>query len=136
MGFLIDSSVLIAGERQAIDLPALMQHYSAEPIAISAVTASELLHGVHRAQNTRRAEQRRAFVEYFLSVLRIVPFDLDAARHHAAIWAALQANGTLIGSHDLLIAATALALGYGVLTINTREFNRVPGLSVVAVAGS
>lgn len=131
MGYLIDSSVLIAGERQTIDLPGLMQRYDSEPVAISAVTASELLHGVHRAQNARRIEQRRAFVEYLLSILRVVPFDLDAARHHAAIWATLQATGTLIGSHDLLIAATALAQGYGVITLNTGEFRRVPGLSVV-----
>jgi tRNA(fMet)-specific endonuclease VapC len=136
MGFLIDSSVLIAGERQRIDLPGLMQRYGAEPMAISAITASELLHGVHRAQNTQRAEQRRAFVEYLLSILQVAPFDLEAARQHAAIWAALQTSGPLIGAHDLLIAATALSLGYGVITLNTNEFSRVPGLHVVAAAST
>lgn len=131
MGFLIDSNVLIAGERQKINLRELLGHYETEPIAISAISASELLHGVYRAQSDTQAIQRRTFVEYILSNYIIIPFDLDAARQHAILWAKLQANGTMIGAHDLLIAATALAIGYGVITINTGEFTRVPGLRVV-----
>ena len=50
MGLLIDSSIWIAGERHQIDLPELLSHYLGETLAISAVTASELLHGVQRAQ--------------------------------------------------------------------------------------
>lgn len=133
MGFLIDSNILIAGERQKIDLAELMRHYRREPIAISAITASELLHGIHRAQNNLRAEQRRGFVEFILSTYEIIPFDLDAARQHARIWAQLQAAGTLIGAHDLMIAATALAINYGVITLNAGEFSRVKGLAVVDV---
>lgn len=60
-----------------------------------------------------------------------VPFDLPAARAHASIWAALQARHELIGAHDLIIAATALAVGWSVATFNQREFARVPGLDVV-----
>ena len=60
----------------------------------------------------------------------IFDFDLRAARVHANIWALLVANGHTIGSHDLLIAATALSHGYAVLTDNAREFHRVPGLEV------
>lgn len=133
MGFLIDSNILIAGERQKINLPELISRYEDEPIAISAISASELRHGIYRAQNNERAEQRRFFVEYILSTYDIIPFDLDAARQHAILWAKLQANGIMIGAHDLLIAATALAVGYGVITINTGEFTRVPGLTVVGV---
>lgn len=139
MGLLIDSSVLIAVERRKLGLLELLRQYSAEPVAISAVTASELLHGVHRAQDSRRAEQRRSFVESLLSAYTIIPFDLDAARQHAQIWATMQTNGKIIGAHDLLIAATALALNYAVVTLNTAEFSRVPGLRVIgpsAAAGA
>ena len=60
----------------------------------------------------------------------ILPFGLAEARIHARIWAGLTASGTLIGAHDLLIAATALAHGFDLLTDNVREFSRVPGLVV------
>jgi tRNA(fMet)-specific endonuclease VapC len=132
MGFLIDSSVLIAAERQRISLEEFLRSYAAQPLAISSVTASELLHGVYRAQNSRQAELRKAFVEYILATLVVIPFDLDAARRQTQIWAQLQAAGTTIGAHDLMIAATALVLGYGVITINAGEFSRVPGLNVLA----
>lgn len=131
MGLLIDSSVLIAAERGKIDLGKLINQYSSEPTAISAVSASELLHGIHRAQNIKRTEQRRSFVEYLLSTYTIIPFDLDAARQHARIWAMMQASGTMIGAHDLLIAATALAISYSVVTLNITEFTRVPSLRVI-----
>lgn len=47
MGAVIDSSVLIAAERGKLDLPRVLADHGDEPIAISAITASELLHGVH-----------------------------------------------------------------------------------------
>ncbi|HLH21188.1 MAG TPA: PIN domain-containing protein [Chloroflexota bacterium] len=55
---------------------------------------------------------------------------LVAARVHARIWSDLATIGQPIGAHDLLIAATALAHGYAVLTNNLREFQRVAGLVV------
>lgn len=131
MGFLIDSNILIAAERQRINLEGLIQRYSKEPLAISAISASELLHGVHRARDAQAAKRRQAFVEFVLSTFEIIPFDLAAARKHVRIWAELQASGSSIGAHDLIIAATALAINYGVMTLNTGEFNRVPGLLVV-----
>jgi tRNA(fMet)-specific endonuclease VapC len=64
-------------------------------------------------------------------LLPVVPFDLDAARVHAALWARLQEQGQVIGAHDLLIAATARMLDYGVITLNQDEFQRVPDLTVL-----
>ena len=65
-----------------------------------------------------------------LATFHILPFDLSAARIHAELWAQLTAAGHMIGPNDLLIAATALAYGYAVLTENVRESERVPGLTV------
>ena len=62
--------------------------------------------------------------------LPVLPFDLTVARYHAALWAALAEKGALIGAHDLLIAATALAHGHSVATRDQRSFHRVPGLTV------
>lgn len=131
MGFLIDSSVLIAAERGRFSLADLARDFAGEALALSAVTASELLHGVHRATDAGVREKRLRFVEYLLSIFPVFPFDLDAARIHAELWAALQRDGQIIGAHDLLIAATARAAGYGVITANGAEFGRVPGLKVV-----
>ena len=57
-------------------------------------------------------------------------FDLRVALIHAQLWVELASAGQLIGAHDLMIAATAVAHGYAVLTDNLRDFNRVPGLEI------
>lgn len=55
------------------------------------------------------------------------------ARVHAGLWAALASKGHLIGDHDMLIAATALAMNSKVATFNKEEFRRVPRLSLVSI---
>lgn len=132
MGVLIDSSVLLAAERGVVDLKAVIGELGEdEPVAISAITASELLHGVHRAKTVAQQARREAFVEHLLAELDIAPFDALAARVHARVWAELAARFEVIGAHDLLIAATALALGYRVATRDERSFPRVPALTVL-----
>lgn len=128
MAVLIDTSVLIEIERGRTDVDAAVGE---EDRAISAITASELLHGVHRAADDRVRARRQAFVEHVLAAFDPIPIDLRVARAHAAAWAQLDAAGTRIGAHDLWIAATALAHGYAVATANVRDFARVPGLTVV-----
>ena len=134
MGILLDSSLLIAAERGQLDLDGLLASLSGEACAISAITASELLHGVHRAQTPGQRHRREAFVEQLLAQLQIVPFDAPAARVHAGVWAELRALGISLGVHDLLIAATALAIGFGVATCDARSFPRIPGLKVLLMS--
>ncbi len=86
--------------------------------------------GVHRANTADRRVRREAFVEAILHKVQVLPFDLHVARVHAQIGAELAAAGQPIGTHDLIIAATAIVNGYGVLTDNLRHFERVPGLIV------
>lgn len=130
MGKVIDSSVLIAAQRGQLDLQAALDDHRNEAFAISAVTASELLHGVHRVAAVRRAATE-AFVEGLLQHLPVLPFELLGARIHARLWATLLASGNAVGERDLLIAATALAHGFEVVTRDERSFPRVPGLTVV-----
>lgn len=144
MGALLDTSVVIDLERRTRETGAvfgesfasLLQHALGpdEPVAIATITASELLHGVHRAGPLHRP-RREAFVEAILAAIPTVPFDLRAARTHARIWAELAASGTDIGSHDRLIAASALSLGWKVVTTNVRHFTSIAGLEVVAQRG-
>jgi tRNA(fMet)-specific endonuclease VapC len=133
VGTLIDSSVLIAAERRALDVEDALGAHSEEPVGIAAITASELLHGVHRATTAAQRQRREAFVERLLAVLPVFPFDLVTARTHASLWADLATKGTNVGSHDLLIAATAIAVGYRVATRDRRRFGKIPGLEVVVL---
>ena len=130
MGALIDSSVLIAAERGTLDLEASLDG-SDDDLALSVVTASELLHGIHRAGDATRRARREAYVEALLAGFPVIAFDLVAARLHARLSARLADSGKTIGAHDLIIAATALARGLDVMTRDERSFGRIPGLSVV-----
>ena len=103
-----------------------------EEVGIAAITASELLHGVHRATPEHRA-RREAFVEAVLAAFPPLPFGLLAARTHARIWAELAAVGQNVGAHDRLVAATAITVGWRVGTANLRHFDRIAGLDTLAV---
>jgi tRNA(fMet)-specific endonuclease VapC len=129
---LIDASVLIAAERGQLDLDALLAARGQEEVALAAITASELLHGVHRAVKLVDRARREAFVEQLLSHVPVIPFDLVVARVHARLWARLATKGLAVGAHDLLIAATAIATGARVATRDVRSFRQIPGLSIVS----
>jgi tRNA(fMet)-specific endonuclease VapC len=131
MAVLIDTSILIDAERRGERLERALGD---EERAISVVTASELLHGVHRADDEGIRVRRQVFVEHILAALDPLPITTKVARSHARLWAHLEQAGQLIGAHDLWIAATALAHGMPIATGNVRHFERVPGLTVVPVA--
>ncbi|MDR7544706.1 MAG: type II toxin-antitoxin system VapC family toxin [Armatimonadota bacterium] len=130
MGILIDSSVFIAAERGRVALAEYIRGREHEPVAISAITASELLHGVHRARDPRQRTRRAQFVEAILARLPVVEFDLETARVHAQLWADLLDRGQAVGAHDLIIGATAIAMDVQVATVNAGDFERIPGLQV------
>jgi tRNA(fMet)-specific endonuclease VapC len=143
MGTLLDTTVFIELERALRRLPGPSamnevsgrleeQLGSTEEVGIAAMTASELLHGVHRASPEHRA-RREAFVEGLLVAFPALPFDLLTARAHARLWAGLASSGVDVGAHDRLVAATAITAGWRVGTANVKHFERVPGLDVVAI---
>lgn len=130
MAVLIDTSVLINVERRGPSLEAVLGERER---AISAITASELLHGVRRATDGHVRARRQAFVEYMISSIEPLPVTTSVARAHAEIWAGLERDGEAIGAHDMWIAATAVSHGMEIATANATEFERVPGLAVVAI---
>lgn len=130
MGVLIDSSVLIEAERGRLDLAAHVENHTDDEFFVSVVTASELLHGVHRANDPAVRARRSAFVEAVLERLPLLPVDLTTARAHARIWAQLARSGTTIGQNDIWLAASCVAHGLTMVTSNVADFERVPGLDV------
>lgn len=131
MAQLIDTSVFIALERQQLSLDFLIASVPEESIAVAAITASELLAGVHYADTEDRRLRRHAFVEGILSAVPVLPFDLPTARVYARLTVDLRKLGYTMGAHDLQIAATAVSGGFQIATHNVRDFDRVP----VLVAG-
>jgi tRNA(fMet)-specific endonuclease VapC len=130
MGKVIDSSVLIAGERGDLNLAKAFGEHPKENFAISTVTASEILHGVHRTKGSKRA-MTEAYVESILGRLVVLPFDLKCARVHANLRAESASTGNSISMRDLMIAATALSGNHEIVTRDKRSFPRIPGLRVV-----
>ncbi len=134
MGVLIDTSVLIEYERRRLNLEPHLAAHEQEEFFVSVITASELLHGVHRAVDSQIRLKRSSFVEALLERFPLLPVDLATARIHAQVWAELAGAGKMVGPNDLWIAAAALAHGLTMVTANVREFDRVPGLVVEAWA--
>ncbi|MDO8434549.1 MAG: PIN domain-containing protein [Candidatus Binatus sp.] len=131
MATLIDSSVFIDAERGNLSFEDMLAQLADEEVALSAVTASELLYGWHQARNAAQRTRRSAYVEGLLARLPTVPFDLTIARVHSALTAGLDRTRRRVGAHDAMIAATALALDYRVATRDLRSFPRIPGLKTL-----
>lgn len=128
MGLIIDTSIIIAVEKQQISTRDLVLRD--EACYIGSVTISELLIGVYRADSEERRIRRSAFVEYIISSIPSLPFGEEEARSYAQIRQSLYIKGITIGTHDLLIGATAISNGHKVLTANERDFVRIPGLEI------
>lgn len=97
--------------------------------SISSIVAGELRVAAFKHHY---GERRRGQLEAFFSIMPILAFDAEAAGHYADIRAHLEKSGTIIGPMDLLIAAHARSLDATLITINEREFRRVPGLKIIA----
>jgi tRNA(fMet)-specific endonuclease VapC len=106
------------------------RHLAAAPagsVVLSSVVVAELLYGAWRSTNPPAV---RAQVLAFSSRFVSLPFDNRAAEEYGRVRAHLAGIGLMIGPNDLLIAATALANGLTLVTHNTTEFGRVPGLPI------
>jgi predicted nucleic acid-binding protein len=127
---LIAASILVEAERGRLNLEPHVARRAEDEAFLSVITASELLHGVHRAVRPDQRARRSAFVEAILERFPLLEVDLPTARAHAQVWADLSAAGTVIGPHDMWLAAACLAHGLTMVTASAREFERVPGLQV------
>lgn len=92
-------------------------------VAVSAIVLHELFYGAFKS---RRTEQNVALIDALR--FAVLEFDKDDAREAGATRAILSSNGTPIGPYDVLIAGQAVARRLALVTHNTQEFGRVPGL--------
>jgi tRNA(fMet)-specific endonuclease VapC len=99
-------------------------------IALSVVTIAELVHGAYRAATQAQQERRLEFVERLAIDLPVHAVSIEIARLAGRIEGQEQAKGVQFTFGDLFIGATALHLGYEVATLNVRDFQKIPGLSL------
>lgn len=126
MIYLLDSNVcvhLLNGRHTT--LIQRFRQYDPRQTVLCSMVKAELLRGALRSQRVELNLERLAI---FFAPLKSLPFDDSAAEHFARVGAELIKQGTPIGPNDLVIAATALAHQVTLVTHNTAEFSRVPGL--------
>jgi tRNA(fMet)-specific endonuclease VapC len=128
MTWMLDTCTLIHLIReQDMQLIEKFRSWRADEILVSSITVAEMEYG---AAKSARPEQNRDALYQFLSPLTLVPFDPKAAGEYGLIRASLEKAGKPIGAMDMLIAAHAKSLGAIIVTDNTKEFQRIQGLSI------
>lgn len=132
MSYLLDTNAVVALLRNKPT--AVRERYreaeaSGEYLAVSSVVLFELWYGVEKSTQVRENTER---LRIFLSGgLDLLDFDDGDAQTAGRVRATLERSGAPIGAYDLLIAGQALRRGLTVVTANTSEFGRVPGLDWV-----
>ena len=130
MEIVIDTSVLIDIERGRIDVGELIKYKS---IYMSSITVTELLVGAQWVQRASSRVKKLSFCEKVIDSISSLPFGLAEAKIYAQIMIELRSAGITIGIHDMLIGATAISNNLPILTLNTKDFKRIPGVEVIEV---
>ncbi len=128
MKYMLDTNICIYAIKHKSDtvIKKFLSH-DPEELCISAITYAELMHGVEKSI---AVERNRIAMSLFLSPITILQFDEHAAEEYGRIKAELEKKGTPIDPMNTLIAGHAMSRGLILVTNNTREFNRVVGLTV------
>jgi predicted nucleic acid-binding protein len=133
MGLILDSSVVIASERRGETVERLIERVVGvtgdQEAALSAIGLTELIHRLYRAQTSAVRLRRQSFLDELLRDLTV--YTKETAMLAGKLDGEQQSKGVVIPFGDLLIGATALSLGFSVLTENLRHFQKIPGLSVI-----
>ena len=96
------------------------------PVGIPAIVLYDIQFGI--GKSARRAENGAAFAAFLTLGFDLWAFDAPDAEEAGDVRAVLEKSGTPIGPYDILIAAQARRRGATLITANTAEFTRVPGL--------
>jgi tRNA(fMet)-specific endonuclease VapC len=130
MTYLLDTNACIAlinGKPSAVRTRFQRVVQKGARVSISTIVAFELWYGVAKSSQKEGNTNR---LEIFLSgPLSLLPFDEEDAKAAGKVRAEIEAAGRPIGAYDVLIAGQALRHKMTLVTANTKEFQRVPGLA-------
>lgn len=130
MKYLLDTNTCIGWLRSnQPKIATRIKRENPKHVVICSVVLGELLYGAEKAATAHRATNRLR-VERLRQQFVSMPFDDSAAEEYGKVRAHLASLGAPIGPNDLMIAAIALAHRLTLVTHNTSEFSRVPGLSI------
>lgn len=125
--YLLDTNIVIyVIKRRPLEVMETFNQHASR-MAISVVTLAELIHG---SEKSSHPEKNLRIVEDFCSRLEVLDYGVKAAQHYGSIRSDLEKAGQPIGVNDLHIAAHARSEGLVLVTNNTKEFDRVPGLQL------
>lgn len=128
MRYLFDTNTCIVLIRKKS--PLVLQRLTQQAITdvlLSTLTVAELQFGVQKSADVIKNQQA---LDQFLLPFTLLDYDYEATQEYGKIRAYLEAQGTPIGSIDMLLASQALARNLIMVTNNTKEFSRVPGLQL------
>jgi tRNA(fMet)-specific endonuclease VapC len=125
---ILDTNVLIAYERGAIDRAALDD----DELAIASVSVAEYRVGIELADTPERAAERARALTTITSVIDVLDYTATTAAHHGRLLAHVRRSGTPRGAHDLIIAAHAAETGRTVVSRDVKaRFNDLPGVTAI-----
>jgi len=127
MKYVLDTNTLIYFFKGAGKVAANLLAKSPSEIAIPSIVLYELEVGIGKSQSPQK---RMAQLQEFISLLHIIPFGHAEAKCAAGIRIKLEKRGMPVGPYDVLIAASALANHWTLITHNQREFFRIEGLKM------
>lgn len=137
MGLILDSSILIAGERRGETVKQVIQRVRAlcgdQESALSVISIIEFTHGIYRAKTDADRVRRKAFADELVRDMIVHPVSLAIAQLAGRIEGEQAAKGISIAVEDLIIGATALQVGFDVVTLNVKHFQAIPGLNVATL---
>ena len=127
MRYLLDTNTCIAAMRHHTLVLQRMAEVAPADCAMSSITSYELFTGVEKCADPAK---ELAKVDLLLATISELVFDGGAAREAGRIRALLESQGCMIGAYDVLLAGHARSAGLTLVTANTAEFSRVPGLKL------
>lgn len=137
MGLILDSSIVIAQERQGHSVLQILEQMKAAygdiDMGLSVVTIAELVHGAYRTKTDSAKQRRLAFIDRLCLDMPVYPITLKIARLVGRIEGEQASKGITLAFEDLAIGVTALEMGFDVATLNLKHFRLIPGLNVVAL---
>lgn len=114
------ASYLIKGRAQHIE--AKLSQLAPSMVCVSVITQAELMYGIKRIGENHPLQQA---VKQFLNIVRVLPWDSEAANYYAQIRHQLTSNGQPIGDMDMMIAAHSLSANAVLVTNNTKHYERI-----------
>ena len=126
LAYMLDTDTVSLALRGEGDVGEVLLTKKPSEVCISAITLAELRYG----ERKRNSKKLRSAIDAFVHMVRVVPFDDQAADMFGKLAATLEKKGTKIGQFDTMLAAHSLSLGTAFVTSNLRHFKRVKGLRV------